>query len=290
MPLLSFIIVSYNQEAYVAEAVSSVLALQGGPYEIVIADDASTDATQAVIRRLLDRYDGPHEVRFKAHARNVGVQRNIELATRMCTGTFVVGMGGDDVSLPIRGTALSQIIGQRSDVSAVVSSCNIIDQEGHRTGSLDVRTGTISPLQMVANGGGVSVGPCYAYRRDCLEEYFATSSALSAEDRVIPLIASLRGVVLSTDQRLLCYRKHTASLSYTGSRKYLHPYTNEAHVAFVRSTLASAGKLDLFAGSLIRLKTARFAREGTVIGTAAALIDRGVSRLAGFNVLAIGSA
>jgi glycosyltransferase involved in cell wall biosynthesis len=285
MPLISVMIPTFNQEAYVRETVMSCLRLEGGPFDIVIADDASTDRTPEIVRACLDAYDGPHTVTFHAQPSNVGVLRNIEQATSLCRGDYILGCGGDDVVMPDRAVETIRLIGEADNVAAVVCSATVISATGETQATIDLRPGFISPLQMVAHGGGVAVGPCYTYRRDCLQEYFHTPSNLAAEDRVIPLLCSLRGKVVATDQRLLKYRKHHASLTYTGTRRYLHPFENPHHMDFMREQCAAYGQLSPAVRCVLALKSLRYAKADGPVSRLAALADRVFGRLAGLAVM-----
>ncbi len=91
---ISVIIPYYNRELYIAEAVESVLAQTLKPFEILIVNDASQEAS----RRFLDRYasgctiiDLPVNVGL-AGARNAGI------AT--ARGRFIALLDDDDIWLP----------------------------------------------------------------------------------------------------------------------------------------------------------------------------------------------
>lgn len=51
-PLVTVILLTYNQENLVAMAVESLLAQTYSPLEIILSDDASTDNTFAVMQSL----------------------------------------------------------------------------------------------------------------------------------------------------------------------------------------------------------------------------------------------
>ena len=53
-PLITFLLVSYNQEAYIREAIEGALAQTYSPLEIVISDDCSSDATFSLIKEACD--------------------------------------------------------------------------------------------------------------------------------------------------------------------------------------------------------------------------------------------
>lgn len=289
MARISVTLLSYNHQAFIREALDSCLALEGGPYDIVVSDDASTDLTQEYITQRVKAYDGPHSVTLNFNRRNVGIQENKKLAVRACKGDYILGCGGDDVLLPNRARESARFLTKNPDAAALLCSAYVIDAVGAALGTIDLRDGVLTPVHMIAHGGGAAIGPCYAYRRDCLEEYFATSTALAAEDRVIPLIASLRGAVVTTRLRLLKYRKHASSLTYTGSRPYLHPYENPRHVEFMREILAQHRQLSIAARMIIATKRARHANASAIVRKTAGVVDRCMSRLCGLNVMQIGS-
>jgi glycosyltransferase involved in cell wall biosynthesis len=50
-PLISIVIPVYNGEAFVADAIDSVLTQEGAAFELIVIDDGSTDATPAILAR-----------------------------------------------------------------------------------------------------------------------------------------------------------------------------------------------------------------------------------------------
>jgi glycosyltransferase involved in cell wall biosynthesis len=91
--LISCIVPVYNGEEYLAEAIDSILKQSYRPFEIIIVDDGSTDATATVaerynkqIRYLTQRNAGP------AAARNRGIDA--------ATGEFVAFLDADDLWHP----------------------------------------------------------------------------------------------------------------------------------------------------------------------------------------------
>ncbi|MEG8026100.1 glycosyltransferase family 2 protein [Sphingomonas aurantiaca] len=97
-PLVSISIISCNQQDYIAEAIESALTQTYPNVEVVVADDASTDETQAIIRR----YERAHPGRVRGifNPARLGITANSNVALFACRGDFVAFMGGDDVLLP----------------------------------------------------------------------------------------------------------------------------------------------------------------------------------------------
>ena len=96
---ISIIITSYNQEAYLREAIDSALHQTVRPHEIIVADDHSTrDNSVALIRDYQTRFPGL--VRGVFQEENVFIPRNRNAALATVTSEFVTMLDGDDRLLP----------------------------------------------------------------------------------------------------------------------------------------------------------------------------------------------
>ncbi len=125
IPKISVVMICYNQERYIGEAVESILSQTYQDFELIIIDDGSTDNTLKIIREYRDpritsltqRNSGP------SIALNAGIDRS--------RGEFIAFMSGDDISPSERLTSqirqielhkadmvfsLPQIIGPSSEV------------------------------------------------------------------------------------------------------------------------------------------------------------------------------
>ena len=100
-PLVSVMIPVYNGEAYLAEAIDSVLQQSYRPIEVIVVDDGSDDSSGAVARR----YGDP--VRYVRQERGGnGAARNRALA--MASGDLFTFLDADDRLVP---TALERLTG-----------------------------------------------------------------------------------------------------------------------------------------------------------------------------------
>ncbi len=92
---MSVVTTTHNQEAYVRDAFDSFVAQQiDFPMEIIVADDASTDSTPAIIQEYADRY--PHLFRPILRPKNLGLNRNLVGALSAARGTYIALCEGDD--------------------------------------------------------------------------------------------------------------------------------------------------------------------------------------------------
>ena len=92
--LVSVYITTYYHEAYIAQAIESVLCQKTDfSYEIVISDDASQDGTQAIVRQYAEKYDN---IRYVFNEENLGLTKNVFQAKALCRGKYMVQLSGDD--------------------------------------------------------------------------------------------------------------------------------------------------------------------------------------------------
>ena len=94
-PLLSVRVITYNHAAFLRECLSSILMQETTfPFEVVIGEDCSTDATRLICQEFQANY--PDKVRLLLHAHNVGAQANARLTREACTGKYIAFCEGDD--------------------------------------------------------------------------------------------------------------------------------------------------------------------------------------------------
>lgn len=94
-PLVSVCMTTYNHEAYLAQAIESVLAQQTSfGVELVVGEDCSTDHTREICKRYVTQY--PDRVRLVCGPENVGWRANYLRTFEACRGKYVAYCDGDD--------------------------------------------------------------------------------------------------------------------------------------------------------------------------------------------------
>lgn len=92
---VSVAMITYNQEAYVAQAIDSVLMQKCDfDFELVIGEDCSTDSTRAMVEKYARLR--PDRIRLCSGEANVGAQRNLARVFTACSGRYVALLDGDD--------------------------------------------------------------------------------------------------------------------------------------------------------------------------------------------------
>ncbi|MBN8580304.1 MAG: glycosyltransferase [Anaerolineae bacterium] len=97
LPLVSVIVISYNQEKFIADGLLGIFAQRGDlRVELVISDDASQDSTGEIIQNYVRSFGELVTVKIISSDHNVGMTRNFQRSLAACTGDFIAVCEGDD--------------------------------------------------------------------------------------------------------------------------------------------------------------------------------------------------
>lgn len=94
-PKVSVVTITYNHEAFISQALDSILSQQTDfAVEVVVADDASTDSTSDIVRDYAARH--PDRVVPLVRPANLGIHANFVDALCASRGEYVALCEGDD--------------------------------------------------------------------------------------------------------------------------------------------------------------------------------------------------
>jgi len=94
-PKVSVLMITYNHEKYIAQAIDSVLMQEVNfPIEIVIGEDFSVDDTRAICREYQKTY--PEQISLLEHEKNLGMFENFHFTFRECGLQYLAVLEGDD--------------------------------------------------------------------------------------------------------------------------------------------------------------------------------------------------
>lgn len=110
MPLLSICIPTYNRAAFLPETLDSVVSQWTDDLEITVADNASTDGTEALVESYRARYGA---VRYFRWDSNQGADRNFLKSVELASGKYCWILGSDDPIYPGAVAALLRTIQDR---------------------------------------------------------------------------------------------------------------------------------------------------------------------------------
>jgi glycosyltransferase involved in cell wall biosynthesis len=101
-PTVTVVMIFLNAQAYITEAIESVLAQTYRDFELVLVDDGSTDDSTEIAKGYAARF--PNLVRYTEHAghRNLGMSASRNHGVATGSGRLVSFLDADDIWLPER--------------------------------------------------------------------------------------------------------------------------------------------------------------------------------------------
>ena len=155
-PQVSILIPIYNEIDYTVECISSILSSNPTvSYEVVIADDASTDETTQELRYLPN-------IKYVRRQFNSGFLRNCNNAFHSCTGRYILLLNNDAQLLPGSLDALVDILESDSNVAAVGPKMLYPNGRLQEAGCAVDRDGVSTMVGLFADPGDAA----YNYTRD----------------------------------------------------------------------------------------------------------------------------
>jgi glycosyltransferase involved in cell wall biosynthesis len=129
-PRVSVIMAVYNEEAFLAEAIESVLAQDFTDFEVIVSDDGSTDRTVEIACEFATRE--PERIRVITGEKNQGKPFALNRALAVRRGELIAWLDGDDVMLA--GKLQRQVAALQADPDAAGCShdAEIFDSDSGR--------------------------------------------------------------------------------------------------------------------------------------------------------------
>jgi len=127
-PQVSIICLCFNHHNFLNEALESVLTQTYTRLQVIIVDDASTDGSQELIKRISENYPA---VQILLLTQNVGNCKAFNLGLRLATGDFIIDFSTDDVMMPGRIEKQVEFFKTQEDrVGVVFTDATYIDANG----------------------------------------------------------------------------------------------------------------------------------------------------------------
>jgi len=149
-PRVTVLMGVYNGEAYLAEAIRSILQQTLSDFEFLIVDDGSTDSS----RQIVESFSDP---RIRLIVRpNRGLAASLREGIELARGEYVARQDADDVSLPSRLERQAALLDSDPEVGLVGTNYVHVDLEGRPVGATKLFTheDDLKVAQIVSNQFG----------------------------------------------------------------------------------------------------------------------------------------
>jgi glycosyltransferase involved in cell wall biosynthesis len=228
-PLVSVVVVSFNQARFLEEALRSVLEQEYEPLEVLVVDGGSTDGSRELVERYADRlaWWASEPDRGQADALNKGFAR--------AEGELLGWLSSDDALLPGAVARVVDAFDRDSEALLVYGEALFVDEAGREIFPLEPRPFDVEA--MVRACANYVVQPGSLFRRRAWE----AAGPLNEDghylfDFEFALRVARVGKVARIQDRLALYRVHPESKSGGGSLLKARDY-----VRFADEFLAGSG-------------------------------------------------
>lgn len=214
-PLVSVAIITYNHSAFIEECLQSIFAqVTDFPFEVVVADDASTDDTPQRISQFAP--DNPNAVlRPLLHTRNLGINPNLNHVIQACRGSYIAFIEGDDYWTDPQKLAIQTDFMRRSPQCAVsFHAAREVFQDSNRPGrchrpSRPLRRGFYDVRDVVEEGGAFFMTATLMFRADAVQPLPDWFNSAPVGDFPLVFCAATHGRVGFIDREMSAYRNHS---------------------------------------------------------------------------------
>lgn len=211
-PLVSVILIAYNQRRYIRQAIESVLAQETSfPYELLIGDDASDDGTGDIVAEYAQAY--PDIIRAFIRPENVGAARNAVLLLQQARGEFIASLEGDDYWIdPQKLEKQAAFLRESPDFIGCTSRIRCVDENGRAIRGKpewirQKRVFTLADFDGVhLPGQASSLMRRNIFRQPTHDYSVLTEADTMISDRTAMLIFLLQGDFYCFDQPMSVYR------------------------------------------------------------------------------------
>jgi glycosyltransferase involved in cell wall biosynthesis len=227
-PLVSLALPVYNGENFVAEALESVRNQTFTDYELIIADNASTDGTEEICRAFMA--DDPR-IRYYRNEKNLGAAPNFNLSFRYASGRYFKWVSHDDTMEPEFLAKAVAALEANPDAVLVHSLIKLIDVDGN---TLDIHDTGLDGVESAQASKRFGIGALKPHQVLDLDGLLRSDALAKTEgirsypggDRTLYCEVALCGPILKINEPLFMTREHPGRYRVVSGTKA------EARIAF----------------------------------------------------------
>jgi glycosyltransferase involved in cell wall biosynthesis len=204
--LISVCLVTYNHVNYIAQAIEGVLMQQTTfPWELIIADDCSTDGSRSILLRYQEQY--PHIIKLILQEKNIGAYRNWMDLIYAAKSKYIAYLDGDDY-----WTDASKLEKQvkflelNSDYAICAHRVMQLEDNVLKT-KPDLLSSQVLTIEDLAKGN-ILATLSVVYRNNLIEKFPTWLSVSPLGDYVLHMLNAKKGDIMIFNEVMGVYRIH----------------------------------------------------------------------------------
>lgn len=248
MCFVSVVLITYNHEKYIVDAVESILNQKTDfEYEVLIGDDASSDNTPELLKALKQKY--PDRITIVLRSENIGASANLFSLCCCAKGKYISTLEGDDFWINENKLQIqTEFLEKNKDFIGCCGNIKIVDENKKALENQFISWLAYKKVYSFKDFRGVYLPGqtgTLMYRN-----LFDSFSALleipevhpQISDRTIVMLFSLKGNFFCFDDYFCCYRKINGGGENVTSTHYVNGTKTDYDITIKLSEIASRVK------------------------------------------------
>lgn len=210
-PLVSVRILTYNHEKYIAQCIEGIVSQKTNfPFEIIIGEDCSTDATRQICRNYKEKY--PDIINLIENERNLGVVANGERTIAAYRGKYIAWCDGDDYWIDdYKLQKQIDILERNPNIAVCFHPVKIIYEESNQKPIIsNPQQKQISTIYDLAFGNFMH-SPSVVFRHGLFDTNLDILKTIPARDYAVHLLNASKGDIFFINDVMAVYREHPKS-------------------------------------------------------------------------------
>jgi hypothetical protein len=217
-PIVSVLMPVYNAEAFLVEALESLLAQTCRDFELIAIDDGSSDQSPMLLNQFAQQDSRIH---INTQPENKGVSQALNIGLRLATGKYLARMDADDINLPQRLEKQVAFLEAHPEVGVLGTAATMIDINGYPLEVMEYPVSNL-PIQWCLCFYCPIIHPTVMLRREqLLKAGGYTSTFPLAEDYDLWTRLAPTTQLTNLPEKLLRLRKHGSNVSITRKTEHL---------------------------------------------------------------------
>jgi glycosyltransferase involved in cell wall biosynthesis len=235
IPKVSILMVTYNHEKFIAQAIESVLRQETKfPYELVIGEDCSTDQTREIVKAYANQYSDKVRALFHEHNLGYGGKLNLLKTLQACQGEYIAFLEGDDYwTKTDKLQKQVDFLDNHPDYAGAFHDTDVIYEDQDSMGtqfwqdwqnkldcSLDDTIAYTTPFHTSS----------FLVRAKYLEELPEDFLQFNSADIVLYMKATSYGMLRRIPEKMSVYRRHEGGITQTSIQKGIEFLDNRIYL------------------------------------------------------------
>lgn len=241
-PRVSMVMPVHNGARWLADAIDSVLAQDFTDFELILVDDASRDASPAI---MADAAARDPRVRLLRLDSNVGLPAALNHGFAAARGDLHSWTSDDNLLRPQMLGRLVATLDTQAKADVVHADFMLIDEAG-----VELGRSRVGPVERLLYGN--NIGACFLYRARVTEALGGYDTQLfGVEDYDFWLRAAPRFAFVALHEDLYLYRKHGGSLTSQRAEQ-IQALTAQIVERALPATLPARSRSEILLGLALR--------------------------------------